>query len=76
MGNLKSTCRLCQVSMDPGPFTMCKTCLMDSEKVRQFLAKHPHVSMNQVVMETHVPIEKIEKMVKLGWSKKDDVPTN
>lgn len=75
MGDFKSKCRLCNMSMDPGPFTMCKSCLKDSEEVRHFIAKHPHVSLNQIVAETHVPIEKVEKMVELGWSKKDDLQT-
>lgn len=66
MGNFKSTCRLCKVPMDPGPFTMCGSCLKDSEKVRHFVAKHPHVSIHQIADETHVPIEKIETLVKLG----------
>lgn len=76
MGNFKSTCRLCEMPKEPSPFTMCPTCLEDSEKVRNFIVRHPYVSIGQIVEVTHVPIAKVEKLVALGVSKKDNLQTN
>ncbi|WP_343272047.1 hypothetical protein [Lentibacillus songyuanensis] len=70
------TCRLCELPMESSPFMMCPACLKASDKVRHFITKHPHVSIEQIVQETHVPTEQVEKMVQLGWNKKDQTAIN
>lgn len=64
-------CRLCKKLMESSPFTMCTSCLFESNRVQSFVLKHPHVSTERISQETEVPHEKVELMVKLGWNEKD-----
>lgn len=64
-GTLK-TCRLCKVEMKTSPFAMCDTCLTDSNRIQNYIIKHPHVSIEQISLAADVPHEKVTNMVKLG----------
>lgn len=70
MGEIMRNCRLCAKPMESSPFMMCVTCLRDSEKVKNLIAKHPYVSVEQIARETNVSLEKIDKMVELGLKNK------
>lgn len=72
MGELIRSCRLCKKSMESSPFTMCNTCLMEINRVQSFVVKHPHVSIEKISQETEVPYDKVEQLVKLGLSEKDN----
>ncbi|MGY0693828.1 hypothetical protein ACW2QC_13750 [Virgibacillus sp. FSP13] len=50
---------------------MCATCRKESDKVSNFIVKHPYVSVEQIAQETQVPVAKVNNMVKLGLSKKE-----
>ncbi|WP_404451619.1 hypothetical protein LG329_14940 [Virgibacillus necropolis] len=71
MGEIVRDCRLCKKPMESSPFTMCNSCLMESNRVQSFVIKHPHVSIERISQETEVPHDKVELMVKLGLSEKD-----
>lgn len=67
------SCRLCKESMESSLFMMCPTCLADSGRVRNFIVKNPHVSVEEIASATNVPLEKVEGMVSLGIKKKYDL---
>lgn len=66
MGFTVRKCRLCKQSMKMSPFMMCETCLIMSDKVQQFITKHPQASLEKISLSTNVPYTIIEKMVTLG----------
>lgn len=66
MGEMIRTCRLCKEPMAASPFMTCPTCLADSEKVRSFILKNPHVTAETIARETSVPLTKVKHMTKLG----------
>lgn len=66
MGDFVRNCRLCKEPMESSPFIMCPTCLKDSELIRSYVQKNPHVTLEDISKSTNVPIEKVEKMVSLG----------
>ncbi len=63
-------CRLCQEPMPPSPFMTCPSCLADSEKVKTYILKHPHVTPEKIAEATEVPLDKVSNMVKLGVNSK------
>ncbi|WP_099157383.1 hypothetical protein [Virgibacillus ndiopensis] len=69
MGYIVRNCRLCAKPMEASPFMMCTTCLMESDRVRNYILKHPHVSIEQISEATQIPFEKVFRMVELGLSK-------
>ncbi|ASN06631.1 hypothetical protein [Virgibacillus necropolis] len=73
MGEIVRNCRLCKKPMESSPFTMCNTCLMESNRVQSYVIKHPHVSIERISEQTEVPYVKVELMVKLGLNEKDTV---
>lgn len=68
MGEFVRSCRLCKTLMESSPFTMCKTCLTEVNRVQGFVVKHPHVSVERISQATDVPYNKVEQLVKLGLS--------
>ena len=66
-------CRLCKAPMESSPFTMCSACLNESEQVRQFISKHPLVSIEEISRTTGITFDKVEQMVELGLNHKDKV---
>ncbi|WP_339228892.1 hypothetical protein NSQ77_03755 [Oceanobacillus sp. FSL K6-2867] len=66
-------CRLCKKPMKSSPFMMCPTCLRDSEQIRSFIQKNPHVSVTEISRYTKVPLEKVESMVYLGYNSKNEL---
>lgn len=62
-------CRLCNVPMESSPFSMCSNCRIESEKVREFVLKHPELSLEVVSFLTKVSHHKVKKMVALGLKK-------
>ncbi|MBR3118551.1 MULTISPECIES: FeoC-like transcriptional regulator [Oceanobacillus] len=66
-------CRLCKEPMKSSPFMMCPTCLRDSEQVRNFVQKNPHVSLAEISRYTKVSLEKVEDMVYLGHNRKGEL---
>ncbi|MFC4559103.1 hypothetical protein ACFO3D_12970 [Virgibacillus kekensis] len=75
MGTFIRNCRLCKKPMESSPFMMCPTCLVESDRVRSFVAKCPKVSVEEIASATNVEKEKVENMVNLGFKNKDDVET-
>lgn len=73
MGEIVRNCRLCKEPMESSPFTMCATCLFESEQVRHFISKHPLVKIEEISRATNVSFEKVEQMVELGLNHKDKV---
>ncbi len=69
MDEIKRNCRLCKEPMEPSPFMTCPVCLAESERVRLFILKHPHVTPEQIAEATNVSKVKVSNMVKLGISK-------
>lgn len=65
MGEIVRNCRLCKEPMESSPFMMCQTCLIQSDRVRHFISKNQHVSVEEISLLTNVPQEKIQNMVKL-----------
>ena len=63
-------CRLCNEPIESSPFTMCTTCLYESEQVRQFISKHPLVSIEEISRATNIPLQKVEQMAELGLNHK------
>ncbi len=59
-------CRLCKVPMKTSPFAMCDTCLKESDRIKNYIIKHPHVSIEQISIATEVSYEKVKRMAKLG----------
>lgn len=72
MADFVRNCRLCGESMESSPFMMCPICLKDSEQIRNFIVKNPHVSVEDISQATDVPFVKVEKMVSLGLNRKTD----
>lgn len=66
MQGILKKCRLCKVEMKTSPFAMCDTCLMESNLIKNYIIKHPHVSIEQISVATNVSHEKVKRMVKLG----------
>ncbi|MFC2947909.1 hypothetical protein [Virgibacillus sediminis] len=75
MSSIVRVCRLCKEPMKNSPFMMCPDCLIESDKVRSFIAKNPLVSLTEISQSTNVPHGKIREMVKLGISKKNSYGT-
>ncbi|GAB3060823.1 hypothetical protein [Virgibacillus ainsalahensis] len=75
MGRFVRNCRLCEEPMESSPFMMCTTCLTESDRVRSFIRKNPHVSVQEISQETNVPQLKIENMIKLRFTRKNDMET-
>jgi len=59
-------CRVCHKPMEQSPFTMCQTCLKESELVRRFSKKHPFVTIEEITQQTKVSSEKVKRLVELG----------
>ncbi len=59
-------CRLCKESMESSPFMLCPACLTESDRVQNYIKKHPLASMEEISCSTNVPLEKLEKMIHLG----------
>ncbi|GAA0595751.1 hypothetical protein GCM10009001_09850 [Virgibacillus siamensis] len=68
MGTFVRNCRLCREPMESSPFMMCTKCLVESDHVRTYIVKHPHVSLEEIAHSTDVPLEKVKNMVNLGIS--------
>ncbi|WP_077324940.1 hypothetical protein [Virgibacillus siamensis] len=68
MGAFVRNCRLCKQPMESSPFMLCKTCLVERDSVRSYIAKRPHVSLKEIADSTNVPYEKVRNMVNLGVS--------
>ncbi|MFD1037614.1 hypothetical protein ACFQ3N_04135 [Virgibacillus byunsanensis] len=66
MGEIVRYCRLCEKQMESSPFMMCTTCLVESDRVRNYVIKHPQVSLEEISLSTNVPYEKVENMIKLN----------
>lgn len=66
-------CRLCKEPMETSPFALCPTCLMESEQIRLYIAKNPHVSICEIARSTKVPYQKVESMVHLGLNRKGSI---
>ncbi len=66
MGGIVRNCRLCKEPMESSPFIMCPTCLRDSELIRSFVQKTPHVTLEEISESTNISLEKIENMATLG----------
>lgn len=71
MRDFVRNCRLCGEPMESSPFMTCPTCLKDSEQIRNFILKNPHVSIEEISRSTDVAFEKVEKMVQIGLNRKD-----
>ncbi|MBP1947377.1 hypothetical protein [Virgibacillus litoralis] len=69
MGEFIRNCRLCMKQMESGPFMMCTTCLVESDRIRSFISKKPYVSVEEISLATNVSVEKVERMVDLGVNK-------
>ncbi|SEQ39829.1 hypothetical protein SAMN05216232_2281 [Virgibacillus subterraneus] len=69
MGEFIRNCRLCRKQMESGPFMMCTTCLVESDRIRSFITKNPYVSVEEISLATNVSVEKVERMVDLGVNK-------
>lgn len=69
MGGFIRKCRLCMKQMESGPFMMCTTCLIESDRIKSLITKHPHVSIEEISTATHVSKAKVERMVELGINK-------
>ncbi|WP_164669637.1 hypothetical protein [Virgibacillus doumboii] len=76
MGKIIRNCRLCKEPMESSPFMMCPTCLVESDRVRSFIAKNPHVSVEEIASATNVPLDKVEGMVTLGINKRQEIDSN
>ena len=77
MGNIIRNCKLCGESMNgSSPFTMCPTCLSESNSVRSIFRKNPKLSMEEVSHLSNVPLEKIKRLVKLGLSKTGNIKSH
>ncbi|WP_188456555.1 hypothetical protein [Virgibacillus oceani] len=76
MGYIVRNCRLCAKPMESSPFMMCTACLMESDRVKNYILKHPHVSIEQIAEATQIPFEKVFKMVELGLSKGNTRPND
>ncbi|APC47394.1 hypothetical protein [Virgibacillus halodenitrificans] len=72
MGEFVRNCRLCKEPMESSPFMMCPTCLIEGDRVRSFIRKHPLVSVEEISTSTNVDVEKVKNMVKLGLSSKHE----
>ncbi|MUV36652.1 hypothetical protein JNUCC1_00455 [Lentibacillus sp. JNUCC-1] len=71
------SCRLCKREMEASPFTMCRECLQDSERIRQYTLSHPHASVDEIAESTAVSYSKVLNMIQLGMStKKPAEPTS
>jgi hypothetical protein len=66
MGEIVRNCRLCKEPMESSPFIMCPTCLRDSEVIRSFVQKNPHVTLKEISESTKISLEKVENMASLG----------
>lgn len=76
MGEFIRNCRLCKKQMESGPFMMCTTCLVESDRIRSFIAKKPHVSVEEISLATNVSVEKVERMIDLGVNRKGSQQNN
>ncbi|UJL47531.1 hypothetical protein KFZ58_06585 [Virgibacillus sp. NKC19-16] len=63
-------CRLCKEPMESSPFMMCETCLRETDRVRNFIRKNPHVSIKEISLSTDIPQEKAQNMIKLIFGRK------
>lgn len=58
--------------MESSPFMMCTACLVERDRVRNYIAKHPHVSLEEIAVSTNVSLKKVRNMVNLGISIKKE----
>lgn len=76
MGEFIRNCRLCKKQMESGPFMMCTTCLVESDRIRSFITKKPHVSVEEISLATNVSVEKVERMIDLGVNREGSQQKN
>ncbi|MFB4167037.1 hypothetical protein [Virgibacillus sp. JSM 102003] len=76
MGEFIRNCRLCKKQMESGPFMMCTTCLVESDRIRSFIVKNPHVSIEEISLATNVSVEKVEQMIDLGDKREESQQKN
>lgn len=65
MKKIVRNCRLCKMPMETSPFSLCPSCLLESGRIQQFLAKHPHVSIEKISLATDVSAVRIKELLNL-----------
>lgn len=73
MREIVRNCRLCQESMESGPFMLCTTCIKESEQVWNFIQKNPFVTIKDIAVATEICYTKVERMVQFGVERNKSV---